>query len=69
VNNFLKELGEEELKAIEKFKKTHLKKCPSKGYKNPLYSYILTPTGIGIGVAIRCNNCRFEQDVTDYSLW
>ena len=52
---------EEELK-VEEVRKIH-KKC--KG----TFSYIFTPTGIGFGVEIRCNECGEVLDITDYSNW
>lgn len=32
-------------------------------------SYIMSPTGIGIGVTVKCNRCGDEVDITDYDLW
>lgn len=33
------------------------------------FDYIFTPTGIGVGVSIRCNYCGEVKDITDYSEW
>lgn len=34
-----------------------------------LPSYVMTPTGIGVAVKVRCPICNEEKDVTDYSVW
>ena len=33
------------------------------------YSYSFTPTSIGTCVWMKCNVCKAEQDITDYSTW
>jgi hypothetical protein len=33
------------------------------------FSYIVTPTGIGNCITIRCNSCGEEKDITDTSSW
>ena len=57
-----------EIKDSKEFIEQH-KKC--KPFKNSvaLFSYILTPNGIGIGVKIRCPFCNEEKDITDVSCW
>lgn len=52
----------------ELFIKKH-KKCrqPNNGPK--LYSYIMTPNGIGVGISIRCPYCGKIEDITDVDTW
>lgn len=33
------------------------------------FSFIVTPTGIGDCITIRCNSCGEEKDITDTSSW
>ena len=33
------------------------------------FSYIVTPTGIGDCITIRCNSCGEKKDITDTSSW
>lgn len=54
-----------EVKSFKKFQKKHRKICN----KNTNFSYIITPTGIGTGINIRCNKCMKEKDITDYGSW
>lgn len=35
----------------------------------PIFEYIVTPTGIGEGLTIRCPKCGVELDMTDYDMW
>lgn len=34
-----------------------------------LFSYTFTPTGIGIGVDIKCCSCGEKRDITNYDCW
>ena len=58
-------LSEKQKQQVDKFNKEHYMKHPCK-YTS---SYILTSTGIGTVVTIKCNKCGEELDVTDYDLW
>lgn len=64
---------EKELKAIKKFEEKHCKTCKAKtsaGYPiGPVFTYCFTPTGIGIGISIRCSVCGKEENVTNYDIW
>jgi hypothetical protein len=33
------------------------------------FSYIVTPTGLGDIIVIRCNSCKAEKDITDTENW
>ena len=33
------------------------------------FSYIITPTGLGECVSIRCNACEAIKDITDIESW
>lgn len=39
---------------------------PYSGVTGGQFSYILTPTSIGINVVMRCNITHLEKDITDY---
>lgn len=57
-------IGNEEEKA-ELFLKKHRHSDRTGGH----IRYIFTPTEFGEGVAMRCNVCGQETDITDYSCW
>lgn len=51
------------------FKELH-KKCRPKGREvYAPYSYIFTPTGIGVAVKIVCPYCGENKDITDVGCW
>ena len=62
-DNSLIILTKEEKRKIEEFQNEHYKKC--KGY----YKFILTPTGLGTAIEIKCEKCGETLDVTDYDRW
>ena len=62
-DNSLIILTREEKRKIEEFQNKHYKKC--KGH----YKFILTPTGLGIVIEIKCEKCGETLDVTDYDRW
>ena len=33
------------------------------------FSYIVTPTGLGNVVEIKCNYCNCKENITDFSTW
>jgi hypothetical protein len=58
-------MTDSEAKASSDFQDMHSKKCNSRlGF-----SYILTCTGVGTNVKIKCNKCEEELDITDYKSW
>jgi hypothetical protein len=61
------ELDEVENKRANAFIKKHEKKCRKD--KHLLYSYVFTPTGIGIAVKIICPYCGEEKDITNVDCW
>lgn len=64
------ELSKKEEKLIEKFEKKQRKKDPDEmGSVGGRFSYIVTPTGIGILVGVRDNLLNEEKDVTDFNNW
>ena len=62
-----------ELEAITKFKEKHRNTCRIEnefGFPlGPLFSYIFTPTGIGVAKGIRCSKCKEELNITNYDIW
>lgn len=64
-------LNEIEAKAAEEFMKDHKNCCVEKLGKSCYsstggqYSYIITPTGLGNVVEIKCNACKDKKDITD----
>lgn len=69
------ELNDNEEKAAKEFYQKH-KDCCSKLLGKPIYSttgggfsYIITPTGLGLCTIIRCNSCDEEKDITDSNNW
>lgn len=58
------ELDEVEVALAQEFMDLHSQTC-----QTPYYSYIFTPTGIGIGIKIVCNRCGKDTDITNYSNW
>ena len=62
-DNSLIILTREEKRKIEEFQNKHYKKC--KGH----YKFILTPTGLGTVIEIKCEKCSETLDVTDYDRW
>ena len=64
-----------EEKEVKEFYKEH-KNCCKEVLGKDIYSttggefsYIITPTGLGLCTIIRCNSCGAEKDITDYENW
>ncbi len=55
---------EKENAKIDKFEEKHKKKGCNEGF-----SFIITPTGIGDNIHVKCEDCRKEKDVSDYGSW
>lgn len=48
--------------------RNHKESCTNKnGF--PRFSYIFTPTEIGICVGIKCSKCKVEENITNYDNW
>lgn len=64
-----------ESKTAEDFIKEHKDCCREKLHKpffsttGGEFSYIITPTGLGNCVTIRCDSCGKEKEITDISNW
>lgn len=60
--------SEKEMSAAEQFRKEHFASCQS-GIRAPSFEYVLTGTGIGTAITVRCPVCGKEENITDYSNW
>lgn len=63
-------LDEVEVAAANEFQEEH------KGCYAPVgvsgsckFTYLFTPTGIGMGKAIQCNVCKVHKNITNYDNW
>lgn len=68
-------LTEKEKKAEKEFFITH-KNCTQEVLNKPFFSttggqftYLITPTGLGDCISIRCNACGEIKDITDSENW
>ena len=57
-----------EEKEAKKFMKEH-ENCSFTSSIGGKFSYIITPTGLGECVSIRCNACEAIKDITDIESW
>ena len=62
-------LNEKEAKAAEAFEKKHRHPDVGKGAIGGHIDYIFTPNSIYRGLVMKCNICREEKNITDYSAW
>lgn len=62
--NSLITLSDKQKQQQREFIDNHYEMC-----KQPIFEYIVTPTGIGVGLTIRCPKCGVELDMTDYDMW
>ena len=60
-------MSDKEAKAIKEFKADH-SSCQSNKLSTS-YEYVLTGTGVGTAISIRCPVCGEEKNVTDYDMW
>lgn len=60
--------SEKEQEANAQFRKEHFASCQSGG-RTSSYEYVLTGTGIGTAITVRCPVCGKEENITDYSNW
>lgn len=60
-------MSAKEAEAIKEFKAKHFS-CQSDRLSTS-YEYVLTGTGIGTAISIRCPVCGEEKNVTDYDMW
>ena len=64
--NFI--LTDKEVSKLEKFYNDH-QDCPFTSAIGGKYTFIITPTGIGQCIVIKCNSCNEEVDITDFESW
>lgn len=62
------ELTPKEQKRIKDFIQEH-KDCIFTSSIGGKISYIVTPTGIGSIIEVRCNACGKQKDITDIDCW
>lgn len=62
------EFTKEEKNQFESFMRRH-RHCQCTSTIGGKFSYILTPTGLGTLIKIKCNVCGKERDVTDSENW
>lgn len=69
------ELDSKETTAAKEFIEKHKNCCKEKLGKEFFsttgggFTYIITPTGLGICVSIRCNSCGKIKDITNSNNW
>lgn len=61
-------LTELEVKRTRQFYEEH-KDCPFRSATGGKYTFMITPTGLGDCINIRCNSCHKEQGITDIDSW
>ena len=68
-------LNDKEEESAKEFREEHKNCCKEKLSKEFFsttggeFSYIITPTGLGLCTIIRCNSCGEEEDITDIENW
>ena len=63
-NNSLQVLSDKEISQFREFKHSHYKSCGT----NDIY-VLLSPTGIGTAITLKCSKCGKELDITDINHW
>ena len=63
-NNSLQVLSDKEISQFREFKCSHYKSCGT----NDVY-VLLSPTGIGTIIKLKCPKCKEELDITDIDSW
>lgn len=61
-------LGKKELESLSVFEDKHAM-CYSKYNKSTKYKIIITGTGIGLHVKVKCCSCKKSKDISDYDSW
>lgn len=61
-------MSKKEKDAAERFRKEHCGTC-QKGRLSTTFEYVLTGTGIGTAISIRCPFCGAKEDITDIESW
>ena len=63
-NNSLQVLSDKEMSQFKEFKYSHYKTCGSSDVW-----VLLSPTGIGTAITLKCCKCGEEVDITDINHW
>ena len=63
-NNSLQVLSDEEMSQFREFKHSHYKNCGTSDVW-----VLLSPTGIGTAITLKCPKCGEEVDITDINHW
>jgi len=62
-------LTDKEEKRVKAFLEEHSHKGMNKGAIGGHIDYIFTPNSLFRGLSIKCNICKEEKNITDYSVW
>ena len=68
INSISRSMTKNEEKEAKEFMEKH-KDCSFTSAIGGKFSYIITPTGLGECVSIRCNSCNITKDITDVESW
>ena len=63
-NNSLQVLSDKEMSQFKEFKYSHYKTCGTSDMW-----ILLSPTGIGTAIKLKCPKCEEELDITDINHW
>ena len=63
-NNSLQVLSDKEMSQFKEFKYSHYKSCGTSDVW-----VLLSPTGIGTAIKLKCPKCLAELDITDINHW
>ena len=63
-NNSLQVLSDKEMSQFREFKYSHYKTCGTSDVW-----VLLSPTGIGTAIKLKCHKCGEELDITDINCW
>ena len=63
-NNSLQVLSDKEMSQFREFKHSHYKTCGTSDV-----CVLLSPTGIGTIIKLKCPKCKEELDITDIDSW
>ena len=63
-NNSLQVLSDKEMSQFREFKYSHYKSCGTNDV-----CVLLSPTGIGTAIKLKCSKCGKELDITDIDCW
>ena len=63
-NNSLQVLSDKEMSQFKEFKYSHYKTCGTSDMW-----ILLSPTGIGTAIKLKCSKCEEEVDITDIDSW